>query len=88
MPAPLHMNVPRSPPSKQVPPHGEPQDPQCWLLLFVFVSQPLDQLLSQLPKPSSQVKAQVPVAQERLALGGATQALLQQTPSTHWREWH
>lgn len=58
------------------------------MLDAVLVSQPLPMLPSQLPKPATQAKAQVPLAHVRVALAGATQALLQQTPSTQWPDWH
>ena len=64
-----------------------PQAPQ-FSIVDKSLSQPLLRSLSQSPKPAVQMKAHVPLSHVRIALSGATQALLQQTLSTQNPELH
>jgi hypothetical protein len=50
--------------------HGSLQAPQCWALVFVSVSQPLECSPSQLPKPAAHaLTVQAPPAQTPSAFG-------------------
>jgi hypothetical protein len=51
-----------------------PHIPQCEVLVRVSVSQPLDALPSQLPKPGLQVKLHIPALHVVVALARAGQA--------------